>query len=282
MRAPGRKTAPEPIRASVTFDHGQLARPLDRTSPLPLYAQIKQRLIGLIANWDSPDRRFFSDEELCEQFLVSRDTVRQALSELVREGLLTRSRGLGTFVSLRKVEERFEPGMNFLQQWAANGTPMQPNVLAFERRPADDTVAGLLEIKPGDMALEIRRVRSAAGVPVAIDYRFLPADLVADWDESAALASPLHLLWKRTRLREGEFEIEAAAATPEEVEYLHLSPGAPVLVRMLKYRDANGRLVLAGRTVHRADLVRYSLSVPLLADGLGNITLAPAGGVHDD
>ncbi|MFO1115383.1 MAG: GntR family transcriptional regulator [Beijerinckiaceae bacterium] len=263
-------------------DHGRLNHPLDRSSPLPLYAQIKQRLIGMVANWDRPDRRFYSDEELCEQFLVSRDTVRQALSELVREGLLTRSRGLGTFVSIRKVQERFEPGMNFLQQWAANGTPMQPKVLAFERRPADAAVANLLEVPPGEMVLEIRRVRSAAGVPVAIDYRFLPAHLAPDWDESAALASPLHLLWKHIRLREGEFEIEAASATPEEVEYLHLSPGAPVLVRNLRYRDIDGRLVLAGRTIHRADLVRYSLSVPLLADGRGNITLAPAGGVHDD
>lgn len=92
MRAPGRKSAPEPIRASVISDHGRLNHPLDRSSPLPLYAQIKQRLIGMVANWDRPDRRFYSDEELCEQFLVSRDTVRQALSELVREGLLTRSR----------------------------------------------------------------------------------------------------------------------------------------------------------------------------------------------
>ena len=73
--------------------------PLDRASPLPLYAQIKQRLIGIILRWDRADRRFYSDEQLCALFNVSRDTVRQALSELVHEGLLTRSRGLGTFIS---------------------------------------------------------------------------------------------------------------------------------------------------------------------------------------
>ena len=56
--------------------------PLDRSSPLPLYAQIKQRLMGLILRWDQPDRRFFSDEQLCELFCVSRDTVRQARSRI--------------------------------------------------------------------------------------------------------------------------------------------------------------------------------------------------------
>ncbi len=282
MRSTRLKSASEPIPAAVIADRDGLNRPLDRASPLPLYAQIKQRLIGLIATWDEPDRRFYSDEELCELFCVSRDTVRQAVSELAREGLLTRSRGLGTFVSMRKVRERFEPGMDFLRQWAANGTPMQPRVLAFERRGADETIAAALEVAVGAPVLAIKRMRSAAGVPVAIDYRYLPAELVSNWDESAALGSPLHLLWKRVKLREGEFEIEAAAAGPEDVEYLHLAPGAPVLVRTLKYRDLASRLVLVGRTVHRADLVRYSLSVPLSAEGPGAARVAPAGGLHED
>jgi GntR family transcriptional regulator len=256
--------------------------PLDRTSPLPLYAQIKQRLIGTILRWEQPNQRFFSDEQLCEMFCVSRDTVRQALSELVREGMLTRSRGLGTFVAVRKLEERFGPGMDFMRQWEAAGTPIQPTLLVFERCGADDQIAAALEVEVGARVLFIKRTRAAARVPVAIDYRYLPADLVDDWDESAALASPLHLLWQRVELRAGDFGIEAGVAGPEEVEYLHLAAGAPVLTRTLRYRDATGRLVMAGHTVHRGDLVRYSLSMPLSRDGK-----APAGeidksGVHDD
>ena len=256
--------------------------PLDRASPLPLYAQIKQRLIGLILRWDQPDRRFYSDEQLCAFFCVSRDTVRQALSELVRDGMLTRSRGLGTFVSVRKLEERFEPGMDFMRQWEAAGTPIQPTLLVFERCGADEQVAVGLEIEVGAEILFIKRTRAAARVPVAIDYRYLPADLVADWDESSALASPLHLLWQRVELRSGDFGIEAGVAGPEEVEYLHLAAGAPILTRTLRYRETRGRLVMAGHTVHRGDLVRYSLNVPL-----SRPQTAPAGkidnsGMHDD
>lgn len=256
--------------------------PLDRSSPLPLYAQIKQRLIGLILHWEQPDRRFFSDEQLCAFFCVSRDTVRQALSELVREGLLTRSRGLGTFVAVKKLEERFGPGMDFIQQWAAKGTPIQPTLLVFDRRGADEEVATALETEVGAPILFIKRTRAAARVPVAIDYRYLPADLVTDWDESSALGSPLHLLWQRLELRTGDFEIEAGIAGPEEVEYLHLPTGAPVLIRSLRYRDAGNRLVMAGHTVHRADLVRYSLSVPLSREGVGTPREIDASGVHND
>ena len=256
--------------------------PLDRSSPLPLYAQIKQRLIGTILRWRHPDRRFFSDEQLCEMFGVSRDTVRQAVFELVREGMLTRSRGLGTFVAVHKLEERFGPGMDFMRQWESAGTPIQPTLLVFERCAADEPIAAALEIEVGTQVLFIKRTRAAARVPVAIDYRYLPADLVADWDESAALASPLHLLWQRVELRTGDFGIEAGIAGPEEVEYLHLTAGAPVLTRTLRYRDSTGRLVMAGHTVHRGDLVRYSLSVPLSRDGKAPAHEVDKSRVHDD
>ena len=257
--------------------------PLDRKSPLPLYAQIKQRLVGMILCWEQPERRFYSDEELCGLFSVSRDTVRQAVAELVQEGLLTRSRGLGTFVAARKLEEHFSPGMDFQGQWAANGTPMQVSPLIFERRLADAQIAAALELAEGSAVLFIKRVRSAASVPVAIDYRYLPADLVTDWTEDCALlGSPLHRLWQDHDLVAGDFVIEAGIAGPEEVEYLHLSIGAPVMIRSLRYRDTAGRLAMAGHTVHRGDLVRYSLSVPLSRDGSGPAAEFDTSGVHDD
>ncbi|MBI1201234.1 MAG: UTRA domain-containing protein [Rhodopseudomonas sp.] len=271
-----------PLLTLTTLNADWANPPLDRASPLPLYAQIKQRLIALILRWDQPEQRFYSDEQLCAFFCVSRDTVRQALSELVREGLLTRSRGLGTFVSVRKLEEHFEPGMDFMRQWEANGTPIQSTLLAFERRAADEQIAKTLGLETGALVLFIKRTRSAARVPVAIDYRYLPAELVADWDEEAAAGSPLHLLWQSVKLQSGNFAIEAGVAGPEEVEYLHLSPGAPVLIRTLQYSDAHGRQVMAGHTVHRADLVRYSLTVPLSRPTATGAGANHSGGVHDD
>jgi GntR family transcriptional regulator len=236
----------------------------------------------MILSWDQADRRFYSDEQLCALFSVSRDTVRQAVAELVREGLLTRSRGLGTFVTVRKLEEGFGPGMDFLRQWEKAGTPMQSTLLAFERRPAPDPVAAVLELTRGSTVLFIKRVRSAASVPIAIDHRYLPAEIVSDWDEDSARASPLHLLWQRRDLRTGDFSIEAGTAGPEEVEYLHVSVGASVLIRTLSYRDDTGRRVMAGHTVHRGDLVRYSLNVPLSRDGAAAASEPDRSRVHDD
>ena len=63
---------------------------------------------------------------------------------------------------------------------------------------------------------------------------------------------------------------------------MHLSAGAPVLIRTLRYCDGKGRRVMAGHTVHRGDLVRYSLNVPLSPGGVGADSGAKRNGVHDD
>ncbi|MGH6914073.1 MAG: GntR family transcriptional regulator, partial [Geminicoccales bacterium] len=104
---------------------------VDRTSPIPLYVQIKQLLTRRIAAWEHKRANFYTERELCERFGVSRMTVRQALQELAREGFLRRERGSGTFVALEKIEERFTPRMNLRDQWASRGRPMSVRVLAW-------------------------------------------------------------------------------------------------------------------------------------------------------
>ncbi len=73
---------------------------IDRTSPVPIYHQLKTLIQRQIENgvWH-PGHRIPTERELCETHGISRSPVRQALSQLAREGLLIRRPGLGTFVS---------------------------------------------------------------------------------------------------------------------------------------------------------------------------------------
>lgn len=72
---------------------------IDRDSPIPIYHQIKTLICENIANgvWRQGDR-IPTEHELCQIFDISRSPVRQALSELAREGILIRRPGRGTFV----------------------------------------------------------------------------------------------------------------------------------------------------------------------------------------
>src|SRR5436305_14643133 len=79
---------------------------LERSNPLPLYYQLKEVLKQQIqAGHLAPHTAIPSEPELVAQYHVSRATVRQALTELVHEGLLYRQHGRGTFVCEPRVQQ---------------------------------------------------------------------------------------------------------------------------------------------------------------------------------
>ncbi len=242
---------------------GEAIAKLDRSSPIPLYVQIKQRLLALLATWDESNTRFYGDNELCRMFEVSRMTVRQAVQELVNDGFLTRTRGSGTFVPIPKIEERFTPLMNLGDQWASSGRPMQVEILAFEERRCPAEMAAALEIPVDEPVRYIQRLRFSGRVPIAIDHRFIPLPLASGLAREDAVYSLLHALWNQVELSHGELRIEAATADKDVAGLLRIVPGAPLLVRHLRYYDTGERRVMAGYSLYRADLVRYSMTVPL-------------------
>lgn len=76
---------------------------LDRSSAVPYYVQLKQVLQSEIQNGVyAPGELIPTEAELCRRYGISRHTVRQALSELVKEGVVYRVPGKGTFVARRR------------------------------------------------------------------------------------------------------------------------------------------------------------------------------------
>ncbi len=72
---------------------------------IPLYHQLKEIFIEKITSGEwAPGENIPPESQLCKQFGVSRGPVRQALDQLVREGLLARKQGKGSWVLPRKIE----------------------------------------------------------------------------------------------------------------------------------------------------------------------------------
>jgi GntR family transcriptional regulator len=78
---------------------------IDKTSPIPLYYQLKEILSKWIKDNLRPGDIIPSEKELCEIFQVSRSVVRQALGILMNEGFINRQRGRGTYIAKPKIEE---------------------------------------------------------------------------------------------------------------------------------------------------------------------------------
>lgn len=243
---------------------------LDRESPLPLYAQLKRRLEALIRGGTLPDQKFYSDQELCAMFGVSRFTVRQAVQELVAQGVLRRIQGQGTFVNTEKFDEIFGPQMDFKDQWARSGHPLSFELNRFEIGPCPEAMAGLLGVGAGQGVLHIERVRRTGGTIASYDFRYIHPDLAGSLTRAEAVQhSLLDLLGRRVGLSHATNRLEAALAGVEIGGLLGVDASSAVMIRELAYYGHDDLPVMVGRSYTPGHLVRHTFTVALSPQATG-------------
>src|SRR3989442_8606422 len=141
-----------------------------RNSPLPRYYQLKEIMRERVkSNEWKPGDLIPSERELSEKYGISRMTARQALTDLVNEGLFYREQGKGTFVSQRKITQQLIHLTGFTEDIRARGQRPGTKVLSSEMRPADEATAEKLRISPGTLIFRLQRLRLADGEPLAIE-----------------------------------------------------------------------------------------------------------------
>ncbi|MEO8715617.1 MAG: UTRA domain-containing protein, partial [Acetobacteraceae bacterium] len=128
----------------------------------------------------------------------------------------------------------------------------------------------------GRTVLFVQRIRAAGDVPIALDERSIVREVAvrAGLTPDTAIGSIIDRLWLAGPLREAEWTIEARLASAAEAALLQVSVEMPVLVRSMSYVSRTGATVLIGQSVHRADLIRFSLRLPLRPPRRGGIPTA--------
>jgi GntR family transcriptional regulator len=200
----------------------------------PLYQQIKDLIIkGLDGGAWKPGQAIPSEFELAERFRVSQGTVRKAVDALAAENVLVRRQGKGTYVATHgEPRQQFR----FLRLMPNEGEPAQYESRASECRRARAGVeaARLLDLKPGDGVIVIRRVLSFGGVPAVFEDITLPAAIFKGLT-AAKLAAHRGSIY---HLYEAEFGIQmiradeklrAVAADATSAAALGLARGTPLL-----------------------------------------------------
>src|SRR5262249_10859709 len=190
----------------------------DPESAIPLYFQIQQDLASSIASGAlAPGSQLPSEEELVRRYNVSRTTVRKAVQELERLGLIEIRRGRGTFVRPEKLTQQFTELTGFVEDMVALGLQPSARVLGTARTEADEMVARQLRVPIGTEVMQIRRVRIADGVALSLDETYLPMDLGRKVVEDDLEVYPIFSLLEKkydTPLLEADYRIEAGAAGP--------------------------------------------------------------------
>lgn len=239
---------------------------LDKTSPVPLYLQLKSKILAEIESGALKAGDLLpSEAELVAALAISRPTVRQALSELSVEGYVHKQRGRGSFVSYPKIEGRFLSKLqSFAEEMRQQRLTPSTTVLSLAKIDGIPQVNDRLGLPHSEPLIALSRLRFADGAPVVIVDTCLPytpfAGLLTADLENASLYDTLERDYA-TRVSRVARTIEAAPAAAQDAELLRVKQGAPVcLVHTVAY-SVDNRAVEHSVARYRGDMTRFSLEL---------------------
>lgn len=225
----------------------------------PRYSQLYRHIAAAIASGRlEPDSQLPPERELAEIADVSRVTVRKAVSQLVADGLVEQRRGAGSFVRTPgpKLEQSLSTLTSFTEYMQQRGKSSTSQVLQrglFAPSPDEQIALGL---SSSDRVARIERLRSADGIPMAIERSSLPEDILPRPDQ---VVTSLYTVLRAsggapTRAVQ---RITAVNLGPAESQLLKLAEGAAALRIDRTGYLPTGRPIEFTRGVYRSDIYDF-------------------------
>jgi GntR family transcriptional regulator len=217
---------------------------IDRQSKMPLYHQIIQNLRELIRSGRlEAGEAVPSEWELADLYGVSRLTVRSALNDLVRDGLLNRRHGVGTFVANPSEAQIFPGDLSFSKNMQQIGRHPSSRVVSIQIMPATNEVANYLDIAVGSPVYEIVRIRLADEEPLMLETTSLSQERFPDLDQADLSKASLYEYLNnhyQSAVVALEQALEPTLLTDREAELLAVKPGSPAILSEMVGFTAEG------------------------------------------
>ena len=234
---------------------------IDKNSPIPMYYQIMNQLREKIAAGEyTVDDALPPERELVETYQVSRMTIRQAISELVNEGILVRRKGIGTFVAPPKLEQALNSLTSFTEDMAQRGMKAGSRIISFKEMIPDPTIRKTLGLSAEEKVFECVRLRLADEEPMALETTSLVASICPGLRqedlENQSLYKVLTERWG-IQLDRATQSLEPILAPPYEAMLLHIAPGSPLLFMHRVTYEQNGRAFEHVKSLYRGDRYKF-------------------------
>jgi len=229
----------------------------------PRFSVARSHLQAIVRSLE-PGERIPPERELASEWGMSRMTVRKAIESLQSKGLLNSRHGSGTFVTDPSITR--ELGLSSLSaDLHARGLLPENLTMSFGTVAAEPRVARGLRLQSPQTVTRFVRLRSASGVPIALETTWIPAALVprlsiADLDGSllATLSSRFSLVAATV-----DTVVGATIASARIAELLDVEPGSACLAVGETHLLATGRPFMLTSSVYRGD--RYQLRAGITA-----------------
>jgi len=253
--------------------------------PLPIYGRIEQHIRRMIDSGEFPaGSRLPSETELGKAFQTTRATVRQALSKLVYEGLVTRYVGRGSFVATPVVGTfpiDTRHCLPFEEQVAVEGLHVSYGSPSFEIVSAPSSIVKVLSLEPDARVFKLERLRVIGGRPVCLELRYIPEALGRKVTGEMLLTRSAHAFISEIigyRIPTIVVKVSAIIADASLAKLLDVPQGNALMVRDNRFLDNSGTTLVCGKSIFRGDIETEYVLGPDLRPGKGGAPAPPLDG----
>jgi len=234
-------------------------------APLPLYSQIRESLRARILDGTyGAHAQLPTEGELTGTFGVSRITVRQALNDLQKEGLVYKIHGKGTFVSKPKAFQDLASLQGFGEAMNQHGHETYNKLIGMRHMTPPKRVAEALQCARGDEVTELKRVRYLNREPISLDISYLPRAVGERLAREDLATRDVFLILENDygyALGQAELRIDATTADDTLARQLKVTEGAPILRIERLTRIAAGAPLDFEYLYYRGDAFQYRLRI---------------------
>jgi len=231
---------------------------------VPMHTQIRELIRQRILNGSyKPLSQMPSEAQMMEKFSVSRITIRQALGDLQKEGLIFKVPGKGSFVAKPKAFQNLSRLQGFGEAMGPSGYETYSKVISMRQIPATDLVNRRLNLTSGSEVIEIQRLRYLNREPISVDQSYFPIEIgerlmredLSTRDVFAILENHLGL-----HISHADVQIEAISADEFLARQLGIVEATPLL-RIERLTYANNQPIDFEFLYYRGDAFQYRLRI---------------------
>jgi GntR family transcriptional regulator len=237
---------------------------LSPVSQMPLYTQIREILRRRILDGSYPPHsQMPSESQMMSAFDVSRITIRQALGDLQKEGLIFKVMGKGSFVAKPKAFQSLSRLQGFGEAMTTSGYETYSLLLSAKPVAASAVVAQRLQLKPEAPVFEIQRLRYLNREPISVDVSYFPPDIGERLTQEDLATRDIFVILENDlgrNLTHADVQIEAISADESLARHLDIAEASPLL-RIERLTWADDRPIDFEFLYYRGDAFQYRLRI---------------------
>lgn len=234
-------------------------------NPKPLYVQLKETIKKDIDTGKyAKDHQLPTEKEMCDMYNVSRITIRRAIIELEREGIVQKQHGIGTFVTgKKKIKRDLVSVTGFSEFLVQSGKQPKTKIISTEVLKASNWISEILNVPMKEPVLEVRRLHLIDDDPVHLETSYYSLRKFPDLEQYIEESNSIYSILKErysTKAAKNHKTLAAVFPTLEQAKLLELTQDNIVFEVEKWAYDQKGEVIHFAKSYLPADKVSFTIT----------------------